>query len=144
GVSQKISELGETDIRPLEFGAAQHQIQIDFFALTFDAGENVRYQYRLDENEWSNPSKQQSLDLDLSSGKHSLLMRWTIDARTRYQNNKDGMLGVTLEQNLTIKTGRRYSQVSSLGGRSTVGQQTLTLLIGVRIPASQPIFNPSI
>jgi len=27
-----------------------------------------------------------------------------------------------------------------LGGRSTVGQQTLTLLIGVRIPASQPAF----
>ena len=41
-------------------------------------------------------------------------------------------------KNLTIKTAGRYIQVSLLGGRSTVGQQTLTLLIGVRIPASQP------
>jgi hypothetical protein len=28
-----------------------------------------------------------------------------------------------------------------LGGRSTVGQRTLTPLIGVRIPASQPNFS---
>jgi len=75
GVAQKISELGETEIPPLEFEAAQHQIQIDFFALTFGAGENVRYQYRLDENDWSNPSRQQTLNLDLASGKHSLLIR---------------------------------------------------------------------
>ena len=75
GVSQKISELGETDIEPLELEAAQHQIQLDFFALTFDAGENVRYQYRLDDHDWSNPSRQQSLNLDLSSGRHSLLIR---------------------------------------------------------------------
>src|SRR5690606_9833460 len=40
---------------------------------------------------------------------------------------------------------RSAPQGPSLGGRSTVGQQTLTLLIGVRIPASQPIsvFVPS-
>ena len=31
------------------------------------------------------------------------------------------------------------SSYTLLGGRSTVGQQTLTLLIGVRIPASQPL-----
>ncbi|HKA18847.1 MAG TPA: two-component regulator propeller domain-containing protein [Blastocatellia bacterium] len=75
GVSQKISELGETEIRPLEFGSSQHQIQVDFFALTFGAGENVRYQYRLDDQDWSNPDRQQSLNLDLASGKHSLLIR---------------------------------------------------------------------
>ena len=33
----------------------------------------------------------------------------------------------------------RYSAPPVLGGRSRVGQQTLTLLIGVRIPASQPL-----
>lgn len=39
--------------------------------------------------------------------------------------------------------GREFESRQSrqlLGGRSTVGQQTLTLLIGVRIPASQPVF----
>jgi signal transduction histidine kinase/ligand-binding sensor domain-containing protein len=75
GLPQRISELGETEIKPLEFGATQHQIQIDFFALTFGAGENVRYQYRLDDQDWSNPDRQQSLNLDLASGKHSLLIR---------------------------------------------------------------------
>lgn len=41
--------------------------------------------------------------------------------------------------------GLRYTWefLRPLGGRSTVGQQTLTLLIGVRIPASQPLFFPS-
>jgi signal transduction histidine kinase len=75
GVSQKISELGETEIKPLEFESAQHQLQIDFFALTFGAGENVRYQYRLDGLDWSDPSSQQTLNFDLASGKHSLLIR---------------------------------------------------------------------
>ena len=38
--------------------------------------------------------------------------------------------------------GRRYNRcfLLLLGRRSTVGQQTLTLLIGVRIPTSQPDF----
>ena len=40
---------------------------------------------------------------------------------------------------LTIKAAGRYIFASPLGGRSTVGQQTLDLLIGVRIPASQPL-----
>ena len=41
--------------------------------------------------------------------------------------------------------GLRYTWefLRLLGGRSTVGQQTLTLLIGVRIPASQPLSFPS-
>jgi ligand-binding sensor domain-containing protein/signal transduction histidine kinase len=75
GVPQKISELGETETRPLELESAQRQIQIDFFALSIGTGENIRYQYRLDDQDWSNPSKQQTLNLDLAPGKHSLLVR---------------------------------------------------------------------
>ncbi len=55
GVPQKISELGETDIKPFELASDQRQIQVDYFALTFSTGENIRYQYRLDEQAWSNP-----------------------------------------------------------------------------------------
>jgi signal transduction histidine kinase/ligand-binding sensor domain-containing protein len=75
GVPQKISELGETETRPLELESAQRQIQIEFFALTFGAGENIRYQYMLDEQDWSTPIKQQTLNLDLSPGQHLLLVR---------------------------------------------------------------------
>ncbi len=75
GVLQKISELGETEIRPLELESAQRQIQIDFFALTFGAGENIRYQYQLDEQEWSRPTKEQTLNLNLASGSHNLQIR---------------------------------------------------------------------
>ncbi len=75
GVPQSISQLGETETRPLELESTQRQIQVDFFALTFGAGENIRYQYRLDEQDWSAPIKQQTLNLDLAPGKHSLLVR---------------------------------------------------------------------
>jgi signal transduction histidine kinase/ligand-binding sensor domain-containing protein len=75
GVPQSISQLGETETRPLELESVQRQIQVDFFALTFGAGENIRYQYRLDEQDWSAPTKQQTLNLDLASGRHSLLVR---------------------------------------------------------------------
>ena len=75
GVPQNISDLGERETKPLELGPTQRQIQLDFFALTFGAGENIRYQYRLDGRDWSNPTKQQTLNLDLAPGKHSVLVR---------------------------------------------------------------------
>jgi signal transduction histidine kinase len=75
GVAQKISELGETEIGTLALESNQRQIQVDFFALTFSAGENIRYQYRLDERGWSSPTKQQTLNLDLAPGKHELAVR---------------------------------------------------------------------
>lgn len=75
GVPQRISELGETETQPLELESVQRQIQVDFFALTFGAGENTRYQYQLDGQDWSTPTQQQTLNLDLASGKHSLLIR---------------------------------------------------------------------
>ena len=35
------------------------------------------------------------------------------------------------------------NSISLLGGRPMVGLQTLDLAIGVRVPASQPIFSPA-
>ncbi|HEX8247292.1 MAG TPA: two-component regulator propeller domain-containing protein [Pyrinomonadaceae bacterium] len=75
GIPQKISALGETEVKPIELESDQRQIQIDFFALTFGAGENIRYQYRLDEQDWSAPTEQQTLNFDLAPGKHDLRLR---------------------------------------------------------------------
>lgn len=75
GVPQRISELGENETKPLELESSQRQIEVDFFALSFGAGENIRYQYRLDSEDWSTPTRQQTLNLDLAPGKHSLLVR---------------------------------------------------------------------
>ncbi|MBD0327997.1 MAG: hypothetical protein ICV68_16340, partial [Pyrinomonadaceae bacterium] len=75
GVAQKISALGETEIKTIELEPDQKQIQIEFFALTFGAGENIRYQYRLDRQDWSAPTDQQTLNFDLAPGKHDLSLR---------------------------------------------------------------------
>jgi signal transduction histidine kinase/ligand-binding sensor domain-containing protein len=75
GVAQKISVLGETDINLPDFAANQTQIEISFFALTFGAGENIRYQYRLNEQDWSNPGNRQTLNLNLGAGNHNFEVR---------------------------------------------------------------------
>ena len=75
GVPKQISALGETNVELPEFGPDEHQIQVDYFALTLGEGENVRYQYRLDDNDWSQPTNQQSVNLDLSSGAHEFAAR---------------------------------------------------------------------
>ena len=75
GVPQKISVLGETEINLPDLSSNQTQIEISFFALTFGAGENLRYQYRLNEQDWSHPSDQQSLNLNLGAGQHNFEVR---------------------------------------------------------------------
>jgi signal transduction histidine kinase/ligand-binding sensor domain-containing protein len=70
GNAQKISALGETDITLPDLAPGQNQIQIHFFALTFGSGENIRYQYSLDGQEWSQPTAEQTINLDLSPDKH--------------------------------------------------------------------------
>ena len=75
GVSERNSVLGETEIVLPDLSSAQTQIAVDYFALTFGSGENIRYQYRLDDQEWSRPAKQQSVDLNLSVGNHNFEVR---------------------------------------------------------------------
>jgi signal transduction histidine kinase/ligand-binding sensor domain-containing protein len=75
GVRQKISALGETRIELPDLAANETQIQIDFFALTFGIGENIRYQYRFNDQEWSSPSDQQTLNLNLGPGRHFFAVR---------------------------------------------------------------------
>jgi hypothetical protein len=53
GRSYKISELGESEVRGIEVGPSRNHVQIEFFGLSFQVGDVLRYQYRLgSESEW--------------------------------------------------------------------------------------------
>ena len=75
GIVQRISELGETEPTPLDLQPDQHQIQVEFLALTSGAAEDLRYQYRLGDQDWSAPTRQQAVNFDLSPGRRTLLIR---------------------------------------------------------------------
>jgi signal transduction histidine kinase/ligand-binding sensor domain-containing protein len=75
GVPQKISTLGETSIDLPDLTSDQSQVEIDFFALTFGAEENILYQYRFDGQDWSTPTGQQTINLNLSPGRHEFAVR---------------------------------------------------------------------
>lgn len=75
GVDHPISELGEKSIGNLEFSSDQRQIQISFFGLSFNAAEKLLYQYKLNNQDWSTPSDQRTISLNLSSGNYKLEIR---------------------------------------------------------------------
>lgn len=75
GVVQNVSELGETEIKNVELSSDQRQIQIDFFSISFDSGEKVRFQYKLEGQEWSTSSEQRSVSFNLSSGNYKFSVR---------------------------------------------------------------------
>ena len=71
GNVRNISELGETEIKSLEFGSDERQIQIGFFAISLDQGETLRYQYKLAGQDWSLPSEERTVSFNLSSGTYN-------------------------------------------------------------------------
>lgn len=75
GTSQKISELGARTVEGLSLAADQKQIKIDFFALGFGAGDQLRFQYKLGSNEWSAPGEQKSVTFNLESGDYQFAVR---------------------------------------------------------------------
>ncbi len=75
GSVRKFSELGETSVERLDLSSDQRQIEIDFLALGFSTGETLRYQYRLGDAEWSEPSTQRTVNLALSPGSYHFLVR---------------------------------------------------------------------
>ncbi|HEX8248936.1 MAG TPA: two-component regulator propeller domain-containing protein [Pyrinomonadaceae bacterium] len=72
---KKLSELGETAVEQLDFNSEQRQIQIGFFALGFGTGETLRYQYKLEAADWSEPSAQRTVNLNLAPGSYNFLVR---------------------------------------------------------------------
>jgi signal transduction histidine kinase len=78
GQRQPISELGSNSVEIPELGYTQNQLQIDFFSISYAAGDALNYQYRFDDNssDWSAPSAQRSITLaNLSPGSYRFLVR---------------------------------------------------------------------
>jgi signal transduction histidine kinase len=62
-------------VENLALASNQRQIQINFFALGFSTGETLRYQYKLDNARWSEPTAQRTVNLNLSPGAYRFLVR---------------------------------------------------------------------
>ncbi len=77
GVPQPISELGQSEVAELTLESGQGQIQIDFFGLSFSAGEELRYQYKFEgaNRDWSAPTDQRTITASLSPGKYRFIVR---------------------------------------------------------------------
>jgi two-component sensor histidine kinase len=77
GVSRPVSELGEVEINNLQLAPGQNQIEVDFFAINFSAGENLRYQYKIEgmSNDWSAPTDQRTIAASLTPGHYRFLVR---------------------------------------------------------------------
>ena len=75
GIAQPISELGAETVENLELNADQHQIRIDFFALGFNAGDRLRYQYKLNDEDWREPEDSKSLNFNLAAGDYKFFVR---------------------------------------------------------------------
>ena len=72
---KKLSELGSAAVENLNLASDQRQLQINFFALGFSTGETLRYQYQLDNGDWSQPTAERTVNLNLSPGAYRFLVR---------------------------------------------------------------------
>ncbi|HUR97237.1 MAG TPA: two-component regulator propeller domain-containing protein [Pyrinomonadaceae bacterium] len=70
-----LSQLGEAQLENLQLEPEQRQLQIEFFGLSLGVGESLRYQYKLGDGEWSEPSEQRNVNLNLSPGSYNFLVR---------------------------------------------------------------------
>jgi signal transduction histidine kinase len=73
-----VSELGEREVPTLTLAPGERHVAIEFFALTFAAGERLRYQHRLEGagTDWSPPTALRSVDYaSLSPGAYRFLVR---------------------------------------------------------------------
>ena len=78
GESRPIAELGSTLISNLELAHGQNNLQIDFFAIDFNAGEDLRYQYLLEgaDRQWSAPTGQRTVNYsNLAPGSYRFMVR---------------------------------------------------------------------
>lgn len=75
GAPRKMSELGETELKGLEFASDERQVHIGFSAVSLDSGESLRYQYKLNDQDWSAPDAQRSVSLNLASGAYDFEVR---------------------------------------------------------------------
>ena len=89
GVARLVSELGDHEVSELTLAPSERGVAIGFFALTFAAGEHLRYQYRLEgaETDWSPPSTERVVHYSqLAPGRYRFQVRAVTSA---------GLAGVT-------------------------------------------------
>lgn len=78
GESRSVPELGSKEISNLELTHAQNNLQIDFFAIDFKEGENLRYQYILEgaDKDWGAPTVHRTVNYaNLAPGAYRFLVR---------------------------------------------------------------------
>lgn len=75
GVPQVVSVLGETNIPQLELDAQQRQITVDFIGLGASLGEKLKYEYRLNDSDWT-PTNERTVNFaNLASSEYRFEVR---------------------------------------------------------------------
>lgn len=77
GLSEQVSELGESEMSGIEVEPDRNHIAIDFFGLSLSRGEALRYQFKIEgvDSDWSAPADQRSVNLSLAPGTYRFLVR---------------------------------------------------------------------
>lgn len=75
GISQPISILGESEIPALNLDSDQRQVTIEFLGLGATLGEKLRYEYRLNDADWTQTNERTLNFANLGNGVNSLEIR---------------------------------------------------------------------
>ena len=75
GEPQKISILGESEISELELDSEQRQISVDFVGLGAGLGEKLRYEYRLNQSDWTQTNERTVNFANLAGGNYHFEVR---------------------------------------------------------------------
>jgi two-component sensor histidine kinase len=78
GSLRNVSALGENEMALPDFSANENQLQLDFVGLSFEPGEVLRYQYKLEgaDADWSAPSELRRVNYaNLAPGRYRFLVR---------------------------------------------------------------------
>jgi ligand-binding sensor domain-containing protein/two-component sensor histidine kinase len=81
GVLQTISILGESAIPELNLDSDQRQVTIDFLGLGATLGEKLRYEYRLNNTDWTQTGERTLNFANLPNGENHLEIRAATDDR---------------------------------------------------------------
>ena len=75
GIARPISQLGVQAIENLDLSSDERQLRLDFFALGFNAGDRIRYQYKLNNEDWHEPEDVKSVNFNLAPGDYRFAVR---------------------------------------------------------------------
>lgn len=79
GLPQRVSILGETSIPELDLKSDQRQITVDFIGLGASLGEKLRYEYRLNDGNWTPTTGRTVNFANLASGSYRFEVRAQTD-----------------------------------------------------------------